>query len=95
MEDPIPAKEKSRWFQSMLKEQELIVRDLHEEMVGTVHRVLVEDDNGPVEGGMHKLAGRTGSNVLTELYGSPELVGSFVTVKITKAYNRSVEAEIM
>ena len=95
MEDPVPAKEKSRWFQSMLKEQEQIVRDLHEEMVGTVHRVLVEDDNGPAENGSHKLAGRTGSNVLTELYGSPDLVGNFVTVKITKAYNRSVDAEMI
>ena len=64
-------------------------------MVGTTHCVLVEDDNGPAENGLHKLAGRTGSNVLTELYGSPQLVGSFVKVKITKAYNRSVEAEIV
>ena len=95
MPDPVPAKEKSRWFQGMLKEQEQIVRQLHEEMVGTTHCVLVEDDNGPAENGLHKLAGRTGSNVLTELYGSPQLVGSFVNVKITKAYNRSVEAEIV
>jgi len=95
MPDPIPAKEKSRWFQGMLKEQEQIVRALHEEMVGSVQRVLVEDDNGLEQNGLHKLAGRTGSNVLTEFYGPSELVGSFVTVKITKAYNRSVEAEIM
>ena len=79
----------------MLKEQEGIVRQLHEEMVGTIHRVLIEDDNGEAQNGLHKLAGRTGSNVLTELYGSPQLVGTFVTVKVTKAFNRSVEAEIV
>jgi tRNA-2-methylthio-N6-dimethylallyladenosine synthase len=95
MEDPIPAKEKSQWFQGMLKEQEQIVRKLHEDMVGSVHRVLVEDDHGEEKDGLHHLAGRTGTNILTEFYGSPNLVGQFVTVKITKAYNRTVEAEII
>ena len=95
MEDPIPAKEKSRWFQGMLKEQEQIVRKLHEEMVGSIHRVLVEDDHGEEKDGLHHLAGRTGTNILTEFYGSPDLVGQFVDVKITKAFNRSVEGEII
>ena len=95
MEDPIPAAEKSRWFQSMLKEQEAIVRRLHEAMVGTTHRVLIEDDNGPGENGLHKLAGRTGSNVLCELEGDPQLVGSFVSVQIMQAYNRAVFGKII
>ena len=71
------------------------MRRLHEAMVGTTHRVLIEDDNGPGENGLHKLAGRTGSNVLCELEGDPQFVGSFVSVQITQAYNRAVFGKII
>ena len=60
-----------------------------------IHRVLVEDDHGEEKDGLHHLAGRTGTKILTEFYGSPDLVGQFVDVKITKAFNRSVEGEII
>ena len=95
MDDPVPAEEKSRWFRRMLAQQEETARAIHEGMVGTAARVLVEDDHGEVPGGLHRLAGRTGTNVLAEFSGPAALVGNFVQVRVTRAFNRSVEAELM
>ena len=55
MPDPVPAEEKSRWFQELCAAQEEIAAARCQAAVGTVQRVLVEEE-GKREG---MLAGRT------------------------------------
>ncbi|MEG2597412.1 MAG: tRNA (N6-isopentenyl adenosine(37)-C2)-methylthiotransferase MiaB, partial [Oscillospiraceae bacterium] len=42
MEDPIPAAEKSRWFQKLVDEQRKITESIYKECIGKTMRVLVE-----------------------------------------------------
>ena len=93
MADPVPASEKSRWMRRLLAVQEEIARGIHEGMVGQTYEVLVENSNGETPGG-YRLAGRTATNVLVEFIGSEHLVGQFVQVDITEAFNRSVFGNI-
>ena len=81
--DPVPAQEKSRWFQELLAAQEEIAAQRCAETVGTVQRVLAEERN-PKTG---RLAGRTGGNIIVEFEGGDELIGSFCPVRVTAARN--------
>lgn len=81
--DPVPAQEKSRWFQELLAAQEEIAAQRCAETVGTVQRVLAEERN-PKTG---RLAGRTGGNIIVEFEGGDELIGSFCPVRVTSARN--------
>ena len=83
MPDPVPAEEKSRWFQELCAVQEEIAAARCQAAVGTVQRVLVEEE-GKREG---MLAGRTDGNVIVDFPGPASLIGSFVPVKITQARN--------
>ena len=83
MPDPVPAEEKSRWFQELCAAQEEIAAARCQAAVGTVRRVLVEEE-GKREG---MLAGRTDGNVIVDFPGPASLIGSFVPVKITQARN--------
>lgn len=83
MPDPVPAEEKSRWFQELCAAQEEIAAARCQAAVGTVQRVLVEEE-GKREG---MLAGRTDGNVIVDFPGPASLIGSFVPVKITQARN--------
>lgn len=83
MPDPVPAEEKSRWFQELCAVQEEIAAARCQAAVGTVQRVLVEEE-GKREG---MLAGRTDGNVIVDFPGPSSLIGSFVPVKITQARN--------
>lgn len=83
MPDPVPAEEKSRWFQELCAVQEEIAAARCQAAVGTVQRVLVEEE-GKHEG---MLAGRTDGNVIVDFPGPASLIGSFVPVKITQARN--------
>lgn len=83
MPDPVPAEEKSRWFQELCAAQEEIAAARCQAAVGTVQRVLVEEE-GKREG---MLAGRTGGNVIVDFPGPASLIGSFVPVKITQVRN--------
>ena len=83
MPDPVPAEEKSRWFQELCAAQEEIAAARCQAAVGTVQRVLVEEE-GKYKG---MLAGRTDGNVIVDFPGPASLIGSFVPVKITQARN--------
>ena len=83
MEDPIPAAEKSRWFQELCAAQEEIAARRCRAAVGTCQRVLVEEE-GRKEG---FLSGRTDGNVMVDFPGPASLVGQFAQVEITGARN--------
>ncbi len=96
MDDPTPPEDKTRWFRQMLKLQEGITYDIHSDMVGRTYRVLVDADKGEGEQpGKHKLTGRTDTNVLVQFEGTPALVGQFVQVRITEAFNRAVQGMVV
>lgn len=83
MEDVATDKEKSLWFNELLKAQEEIAAKRCAAMVGETHRVLVEERNE--KNGM--LACRTSGNIIVELNGDSDLIGTFCNVKITEARN--------
>lgn len=83
MEDPVPAEEKSRWFQELCAEQETIAARRCASMIGTVQRVLVEEQDAKT--GL--LAGRTDGNIVVDFPGDPVLIGTFADVNITEARN--------
>ena len=62
MDDPIPAEEKTRWFQELCAEQERIAASRCAATVGTIQRVLVEEQNEKT--GL--LTGRTDGNVVVD-----------------------------
>lgn len=90
MPDPVPDKEKSRWFQELLQVQEEIAAARTAAMVGQVQRVLVEERNQK----SGKLAGRNFGNIIVEFDGGDELIGTFQPVKITTARNWLLTGEL-
>ncbi|MBQ4260778.1 MAG: tRNA (N6-isopentenyl adenosine(37)-C2)-methylthiotransferase MiaB [Ruminococcus sp.] len=90
MDDPIPAEEKSKWFRELLDVQEEIAAKRCSAMVGTTERVLIEG----VKEKTNELNARTSGNIIVELEGSPDLVGTFRNVKITKARNWILKGEL-
>lgn len=81
LEDPVPAQEKSRWFQELLAAQEEAGQGGLDSQVGKILRVLPE---GPGKGeGL--LTSRSDSNLVVEFAGDSTLVGSFCQVEITGA----------
>lgn len=91
MPDPIPAKEKSRWFQELCAAQEQIAAKRCAAAVGTVQRVLVEEKQEKT--GL--LTGRTGGNVIVDFPGDPALCGTFQNVRITAARNWILTGELL
>ena len=83
LDDPIPAEEKSKWFQELLNVQEEIAAKRCSAMVGQTERVLIES----VKEKTGELNARTSGNIIVELEGSPDLIGTFQNVKITQARN--------
>lgn len=90
MEDPVPAEEKSRWFQELCAEQEKIAARRCTAAVGTTQRVLVEEKNEKT--GL--LTGRTDSNVVVDFPGDVSLIGNFADVRVTAARNWILRGEL-
>ncbi len=90
MDDPVPHEEKSRWFSELLKVQEEIAAKRCESMVGERHRVLVESAKSDVE-----LTSRTEGNIIVELEGPPQLIGTFQNVEITRARNWILKGKLL
>ena len=90
MDDPIPAKEKSRWFQQLLEVQRGCSIRHNQSYVGQTLRVLV-DGPGRVEDGF--VSGRTEHNMIVDFKGDRSLIGQFVSVKITGALNWALVGE--
>ena len=83
MPDPIPAHEKSQWFTSLCKVQEQIAAERCVAMIGTIQRVLVEEQSEKT--GL--LTGRTDGNVIVDFVGDKRIIGNFAQVKIIAARN--------
>ncbi len=81
--DPISREEKGKWFDELLKTQEVISKELSAETVGKTFRVLC-DDFGRVEG---KMAGHTNGTAVIEFDGTQEDLGKFINVKVVAVSN--------
>ena len=82
MEDPISYEEKSEWFSELLKVQEEIAAKRCAEMNGKIYRVLVEEQKK--EG---ILCARTQNNIVVEVGGTPDLIGTFQNAEVTESRN--------
>ena len=91
MDDPIPAAEKTKWFQELLDVQEEIASRRCAESVGTVQKVLIEGEKGRDT----ILSARTSGNIIVEAKGSPELVGTFQNVRVTQAGNWILKGDLI
>lgn len=91
MDDPIPAEEKSKWFRELLDVQEEIAAKRCSSMVGKTEKVLIESENDK----NGELCGRTSGNIIVELEGSKDCIGTFKNVKITKARNWILKGELV
>ena len=91
MEDPISYEEKSEWFKELLDTQEDMALKYTKSLVGKEMKVLVESKAAK----QGALTGRTEENIIVDLVGSEELIGKFVTARITNAANRMVTGEII
>lgn len=83
MDDLVPAKEKSAWFKELCDTQEQIAAQRCAAMVGTVQRVLVEEQD-PKTG---LLTGRTSGNIIVDFAGDSASIGQFANVQVTAARN--------
>ena len=91
MDDPIPAEEKSKWFRELLDIQEEIAAARCSARVGTTERVLIEGEKEKTD----ELNARTSGNMIVELKGSADLIGTFQNVKITKARNWILKGKLV
>ena len=91
MDDPIPAEEKSKWFRELLDVQEEIAAKRCASMVGSVEKVLIEGKKEKT----NELTGRTSGNIIVELDGSEDLIGTFQNVEITKARNWILKGKLI
>lgn len=91
MEDPVPAQEKSQWFQELCAVQEQVAAERCASMVGRTERVLVEERNAKT--GL--LSGRTDGNVIVDFPGPDSAVGTFAQVEIMQARNWILKGELV
>ena len=82
MDDPVPYEEKSKWFSELLKVQEEIAAKRCAEMNGKTYRVLVEEQK---KDGI--LCARTQNNIIVEVSGSEDLIGTFQYAEVTESRN--------
>jgi len=96
MPDPVPAGEKSRWFNELLEAQRETGMAHYEGCVGKTLRVLVEGEGRLKNGILPEVAlekdqcvlmGRTAHNMVVDFVGPRALIGSFAHVSITAAAN--------
>jgi tRNA-2-methylthio-N6-dimethylallyladenosine synthase len=92
LEDTASREDKLKWFDELLKKQEVITKKLLTAYVSNTYRVLAE---GIGKTGENYLTGRTDSNVIVDFIADSSLIGSFVEVKITKALNFMLVGELI
>lgn len=90
MDDPVPASEKSKWFQELLQVQEEIAAKRCADMVGSTQKVLIEGKTGK----NNELNGRTSGNIVVELDAPESTIGTFQNVTITNARNWILKGKI-
>ena len=95
MDDPVPAAEKSRWFQELLAVQKECGMRFYDGMEGQTVKVLCEGygkekgilSGEPVPAGQSLLMGRTEEGMVVDFFGADSLIGQFVPVTITRSQN--------
>lgn len=80
MEDPVSREEKGKWFDELLRTQEIISRQINAEAVGKTFRVLC-DDYGRTDG---RMAGHTVGTAVIEFNGDSNDLGRFIDVRVEK-----------
>ena len=90
MPDPVTDQEKSERMGRLLALQREIAVENNKRFVGRTLRVLVDSESKKRPGSM---AGRSSENMLVEFPGTPDLIGSFVDVKITDSYSGMISGE--
>ncbi len=89
MPDPIPAAEKTAWFTEMTTLQEKLSAERLQHLVGTEQRALLEQQSGDC------FEARLPDNSIVRVQGKTELIGHYVTVRITGARNYVLTGEII
>ena len=87
MSGQIPDHIKSQRLACILSLQEDITYKKNKELEGSVQEVLIE---GASETDLHMLSGRTRTNKIVTIQYSPEITGSFISVRIEKARHHSL-----
>ncbi len=89
MEDPVPAEEKSAWFDELTKAQEEVASRRSALMKGKTYRALIEGRNKA-----GRLNGRTSQNIMIEFDGGDELIGTFQNIKVTEPLTWILKGEL-
>lgn len=92
MEGQIDNKVKAARLNEINALQSQIARELNEEYVGKTVEILLD---GPAPRGEGSLQGRTKTDKVVIVKGSPECMGSYMDVKIIRASHWSLEGEII
>lgn len=90
-DDPVDAKEKSKWFRELLGVQAEIGLENYRGYVGQTARVLA--DGCSKHEGM--LTGRDEHNILVEFAAPRQFIGQFVNVAITDAHQSALVGELI
>jgi len=90
--DPVPADIKKQHLAILQKRLLLQAAHISQSMIGTEQSILVD---GPSRRGEGMLAGRTENNRVVNFKGSPDLIGSFVNVRIEAALPNSLRGEMI
>ena len=90
--DQVPAAEKSQRLRRLQAQVEEQARAFAGRMVGSVERVLVE---APAKRGEGELAARAANNRVVNFPGPADLVGRFVSVRITAARAHTLRGELV
>ncbi len=87
MPDGIPDSEKSQRMQRLLALQREIAVENNQRFIGRTLTVLCDGESRKRPGNM---TGRSSENILVEFAGTPDLIGTFVKIKVTESHNNMV-----
>jgi len=89
--DNISDHEKGLWLRELILFQRDISTEFLSRFIGKTVRVLVD---GEGKNDSKYMTGKSDENIIVEFIGSPDLIGEFVNIKITKAMNWALLGEI-
>ncbi len=89
MEDQVPAGIRRERLQRLIQLQADITSEKNRAMIGQVYEVLVESESRD----KRLLSGRNDAGIMINFAGNPELIGSFVTLRVTEAHTYTLTGE--
>lgn len=84
MDDPVPYKEKSRWFSELLYVQRGISEEIGKTQIGKTVRMLADESDGT------RITGRSHGYMMVELDGGTKDIGNYFTVKVAGSKHGSL-----